>query len=265
MNFVLGSLGAFAFGTVFGWTSPTSIQLQGENEYFKLSLVEFGWIASMMNIGCIFSAILVTFTLDRLGRKKTMLLLVFPIMIGWILIIFAQNFTMMLIGRLLCGFAGPYSVVGPQYTSEIAEKEIRGILGTFMQLLFVNGLLFVYIVGAFVNIFWLSLLSASIPLIFVLLFIYMPESPHFLIASGRKNEAILALKWLRSPNYNVLREVEEIEKEFEKHQTESVSFWEAFHTRATYRATFIAFGLMFFFNFSGMVIVHFYVKDILEV
>jgi MFS family permease len=238
----------------------------GENEYFKLTVAEFGWVASIVNIGCIFSAILAVYTLDRLGRKKTMLMLTIPTITGWIILTWAQNLTMMLTGRLLCGFAGAYCLIGPQYTSEISEKEIRGVLGTFMQLLFVNGLLFVYVVGAFVSIFWLNVICGLVPIIFGILFIFMPESPYFLIANGRKNEAILALKWLRGANYDmIIREVEEIEEEFEKHQMETVSFKEAFHNRATYKATLIAFGLMFFFNFSGMVIVHFFAKNILEV
>jgi MFS family permease len=261
----LGGFASFNFGNSLGWSSPVSVQLQNNNEYFKLSLVEFGWIASVVNIGCIISALMISYSMGRFGRKRTMLMLCIPVIIGWILIICAKNFTMMLIGRLLCGFAGAYCVIGPQYTSEIAEKEIRGILGTFMQLLFVNGVLFAYIVGTFTNIFWLSVICGVVPIIFVTSFSFMPESPYFLIANGKRDAAIKALKWLRGPNYNIIKEVEEIEMEFEKHKSEQVSFKDAVLTRATLNGILISFGLMFFFNFSGMNIVHFYAKDIFEV
>lgn len=56
-------------------------------------------------------------------------------------------------GRLLTGFAtGSYSVIVPLFTSEIAEKEIRGTLGTYFQLQVTGGILFTYVVGSYVSL-----------------------------------------------------------------------------------------------------------------
>lgn len=66
------------------------------------------------------------------------------------------------------------------YTGEIAAKDIRGMLCSFFQLLITIGILFVYVVGAFVTTFWLSVICASIPLIFGLLVLFCPESPTYL-------------------------------------------------------------------------------------
>lgn len=55
------------------------------------------------------------------------------------------------IGRVLTGFAsGSLSVTVPLYTSEIADKEIRGTLGTYFQLQVSVGILFTYIMGYYV-------------------------------------------------------------------------------------------------------------------
>lgn len=60
--------------------------------------------------------------------------------------------TWICVGRLLVGFAGgSYSVIVPLYTSEIAEKEIRGTLGTYFQLQVTAGILFTYIIGSKVS------------------------------------------------------------------------------------------------------------------
>lgn len=57
-------------------------------------------------------------------------------------------------GRLLTGFAsGSFSVIVPLYTSEIAEKEIRGTLGTYFQLQVTAGILFTYVIGSKVSSF----------------------------------------------------------------------------------------------------------------
>lgn len=60
------------------------------------------------------------------------------------------------------------------YIGEIAEKEIRGTLGSYFQLMITIGILFVYAVGAGVNLFWLSVICGIIPLIFGVVFFLMP-------------------------------------------------------------------------------------------
>lgn len=58
---------------------------------------------------------------------------------------------MLLLGRLLLGgVTGAYCVVAPMYTGEIAEPAIRGVLGSFFQLLITAGILFVYALNALV-------------------------------------------------------------------------------------------------------------------
>lgn len=60
----------------------------------------------------------------------------------------------MCLGRVLTGLAGgAYSIIVPLYTSEIAEKEIRGTLGTYFQLQIVMGILFTYVAGKYVRLF----------------------------------------------------------------------------------------------------------------
>jgi SP family facilitated glucose transporter-like MFS transporter 8 len=109
------------------------------------------------------------------------------------------------------------------------------------------------------------MICATLPLIFAALFLFMPESPYFLIANGRKNEAIIALKWLRGSSYNILKEIDELSAEIEKHKSERGSLKEELFKKSTIRGIFIAYGLMFFFNMSGVRVVVFYTKDIFEV
>jgi MFS family permease len=55
--------------------------------------------------------------MDKIGRKRTMLLMLIPFLIGWICMIFAPNVTYMIIGRFFLGIslAATYVLV-PQYT-----------------------------------------------------------------------------------------------------------------------------------------------------
>lgn len=136
-------------------------------------------------------------------------------------------------GRLLTGFAsGSLSVIVPLYTSEIAENEIRGTLGTYFQLQVTGGILFTYIVGSYVssyyiiffgifdlliifilllclqfNIFGLTLICAIIPIVYVALMVLIPESPNFHLMKGNVEKARLSLRYFRGPYGTVDQEL----------------------------------------------------------
>ena len=104
-----------------------------------------------------------------------MLSLIVPFTIGWALIIWAQNLAMLIVARVLIGIAGgAFCVASPVYIGEIAQKEIRGTLGSYFQLMVTIGILFVYAVGAGVNVFVLSIICGLLPLIFGVVFFFMP-------------------------------------------------------------------------------------------
>lgn len=75
-----------------------------------------------------------------------MIILAVPFILGWILIAFAKNATMFIIGRFLNGFSGGgFCVVAPLFISEGAEDSIRGALGSSFQIMITLGILFVYV------------------------------------------------------------------------------------------------------------------------
>lgn len=67
------------------------------------------------------------------------------------------------------------------YCGEIAEKSIRGTLGSLFQLLITTGILMVYILGAFTSPQVTSLICGIIPIVFGICIFFCPESPTFLV------------------------------------------------------------------------------------
>lgn len=194
-----------------------------------------------------------------------MLLLVAPFTVGWLLVIFATNLTMLLVGRFLLGIAGgAFCVAAPTYTGEIAQSSIRGTLGSYFQLMMVIGILLVYIVGSYVSVFILNLICAVIPLVFGGIFVFMPETPTYLIAKGKKEEAAKSLRWLRGDEYDISQELAELQEQHEDDQKNKISFYAALGRRSTKKALFISLGLMFFQQMSGVNAVIFFTKGIFE-
>lgn len=153
----------------------------------------------------------------------------------------------------------------PQYSAEIAEKEIRGTIGSFFQLLLISGILFVYLIGSLMTVFWTNVICGIIPLLFGLTFMFMPESPVYLVIQKREVEAIKSYKWLRGKSYDPQTDIDELKKELSKTQGEKTSLKSAFSKRSSILAVIIAMGLMFFQQTSGINIVLFYTTIIFHV
>ena len=106
---------------------------------------------------------------------------------------------MLYAARFILGLAaGAATVVVPIYIEEISEVSTRGELCSYVDLSITIGILQVYAFGAFVPYFWLCVSSLAVPLIFALLFYFMPESPIYLLSRGKKSEAEKSLRWLRN-------------------------------------------------------------------
>lgn len=240
-------------------------QLQQANEYFTVDVNEFGWIASIVNIGCVIGCLSIGYLMNTFGRKRAMLMLLVPVLIGWGLIIWATNFSMMLTGRLLTGLSGAYSLSAPQYTSEIAEKNIRGSLGILSQVFFMGGILYGYCMGTALNILGLSIACGVVPIIFAGLLLYLPESPYYLINKNDEVAATKSLKWYRDKNYNVEPEIIDMKTDIENRNSQKVSLRDGLKRPATVKGLIISVGLMFFAQMCGLNVVIFYAKNIFEV
>ena len=195
-----------------------------------------------------------------------MLSLVIPFLVGWGLVIWSQNLTMLLIGRFIIGLAGgAFCISAPQYAAEITEKEIRGTVACFMQLNMISGVLFVYIVGAFIPLFWTNVICAIIPIIFGIIFFFMPESPVYLIMENREEETRKTLKWLRGEAYEPQNEIDEMKKNLLENEGTKMSLKQAYGNRASIISLIIGFGVIFFQQGSGISLVVFYTTFIFGV
>ncbi len=219
----------------------------------------------MNSFSAAFSCAIMGMITTYFGRKNTMLGLVAPFTVGWALVIWANSFTMLLIGRILLGISGGgFFVAAPMYIGEIAQKEIRGTLGSFLQLMVTIGILLVYSLGYDMKVFTFSIICGMLPLAFALGFIFMPESPLYLVSKNRSEDAIKSLKWLRGAHYDYSCELDELKSQHEADVNNKISILSALKRRATVKALIIIVGLMLFLQLCGINIVIFYTGFILN-
>lgn len=252
-----------AAGTILGWTSPATKDAIEKEYGFSVSNDEYGWIGSLMTIGAACICLPIGILIDVLGRKLAMLLLVFPFTLGWALIIWATNVGMLYAGRYIVGVSGgAFCVAAPIYTGEIAEKEIRGSLGSYFQLMITIGILFVYAIGSAVNVFYLSIICGAIPLIFGAVFFFMPETPMYLVSRGKDQEAKNSIRKLRGDAYDVDSELITLQLEHQNNVANKLPIKQAFTTTAAKKALAISMMLMFFQQVCGVNAIIFYTSNI---
>lgn len=241
---------------MLGWSSPVVFKItqNDTNEYdFDVSKTQGDWVSSLINLGAAAVCFPIGLIMDAIGRKKTMLLLVIPFTLGWLLITFATSVGMLMAGRFITGVAGgAFCVTAPAYNSEIAQDSIRGTLGSFFQLMITVGILFAYAVGSYTSVFVFNILCTLIPIIFGLVFFFMPESPNFLVTKGRSDEAKDALIRLRGRNYDVDSELSNLQMKADLAKSQPVSFASAITKKTALKALLICYALMLFQQLSGI-------------
>jgi hypothetical protein len=72
--------------------------------------------------------------------------------------------------------------------------------------------LYAYAVGAAGNYVFLNLACLAVPIVFVLLFVWMPEAPQYLLSKDKSAGATKSLQWLRGKAHNVHQELHELQQ-----------------------------------------------------
>lgn len=254
-------------GSHIGWTSPTLPYLKSKQSHLKVTSDNASWIASFYLLGSIPGNLIAAFVVDRYGRKTCLLASSLPLFIGWLLIIIAWNPYILFASRFISGLGqGVVYVVCPVYICEIADKKIRGRLGSFIKLMVTLGELYAHAIGPFVSYNSLAFSCAIIPVLFFVSFIWMPESPYYLLM---KNNRVSASKSLRRLEryYQSEEEIEEsldqMAKVVIKDMNDKGHFWDLFDTNGNRKAVMISFGLQVILQFSGIAAIESYTQEII--
>lgn len=219
----VATLGGFLFGFDSGVINGT---VDGLRIAFDSDDVGTGFNVASMLLGCAAGAFLAGRLADMLGRKKTLMVAAVLFIVSAYGSGIATSSIEFVIYRIIGGFAvGAASVLAPAYISEVTPAHLRGRLSSVQQIMIIIGLTVAFFsnyllaenAGASTRefwlgfeawrwMFWVELIPATV---FLIALMFIPESPRFLVAKGRTDDAESVLSRLFG-NGCASRKVDEI-------------------------------------------------------
>lgn len=212
---LLSAMGGFLFGYDTGIVSGAMVFVK---KIFNLNSLWQEVVVSITIMGAWMLSLMAGSLSERHGRKTVILGASIVFTIGSVIMGVAWSKWVLLFGRLTVGVAiGLASTVTPMYIAELAPSNIRGSLVTLNNCFITVGQLAAAITaGAFSydtenGWRWMLALAAVPATIQFFGFLFMPESPRWLIRRQRNEEAMVALKKIRGiKNGSVQREFDKI-------------------------------------------------------
>ncbi|NKY09817.1 sugar porter family MFS transporter [Cellulomonas hominis] len=168
-----------------------------------------GLVTSSLLVGAALGALVCGRLADRLGRRRTLVVLAVVFFLGALGSVVAPSFEVMVPMRLVLGAAvGGASVTVPVYLAELAPTERRGAITGRNEIAIVVGQLAAFVVNAVIGTLWSDhpgvwrymLAVQAVPAVALFAgMLRMPESPRWLLGRGREDEALAVLRQVRDP------------------------------------------------------------------
>ncbi|XP_071363023.1 proton myo-inositol cotransporter-like [Trachinotus anak] len=265
------ALGGFLFGYDTGVVSGAMLLLKKE-----------------MNLNALWQELLVSSTVGAaalsalgggslngwLGRRICILVSSFIFSVGGIILSFAPDKVVLLVGRITVGLGiGIASMTVPVYIAEVSPPHLRGQLVTINSLFITGGQFVASVVdGAFSYLShdgWRYMLGLSVlpALLQFVGFFFLPESPRWLLQKGRSQEARQVLSRIRG-GQSVDEEHNAIRASIEEEEREAggggLVILRILSYGPTRRALIVGCGLQMFQQLSGINTVMYYSATILQ-
>lgn len=267
----VATIGGFLFGFDSGVINGT---VEGLQLAFESDSAGTGFNVASMLLGCALGAFVAGKAADRWGRRCLLQASAILFVVSAWGSGIADSSAVFVVFRVIGGIAvGAASVITPAYISEIAPAAYRGRLASIQQIAIIIGLFVAFISNyglanyaghstasfwldfeAWRWMFWVELIPAT--LFFVTLF-FIPESPRYLVAQNRENDAKMVLE--RLFNDSAESQLQTIVGSLNHDKPQSiVSFTTLLDNGKLSRVVWIGLGLAVFQQLVGINVVFYY-------
>ncbi|KAF2622308.1 sugar carrier protein A [Macroventuria anomochaeta] len=231
-----------------------------------------GAINATFSGGAVFGSLMGGFTMDSLGRRKTIMIGAIINLIGAILQSAAQHLGMILVGRIMAGWAvGVLSMSVPIYQSECAHPKTRGlIVGIAQQMIGIGFIVSTWVGYGSSKVPETNSFSWRFPLAFQCVpclmiicgIMFFPESPRYLVETDRSDEALRVLHKLHYNGTNedwINQEFNEIKLTIDAEKAITAPGWAIMFKVKTWRTRLLhATSIQLFGQMTGINVIGYY-------
>lgn len=201
----------------FAWVSPVLKVLRDPEEEIRATNDQISWIVVDIEFGQLITPIFASYTMDKFGRKRSMLGCVPILLLSWLLILTTRSVSVIYVKRILDGMAvGMVSTIAPIYMAEIATASTRGAMMISVIASWYVGSLFQICIGTYLSYNTAAWFNLVPPICYFIIFSFLPDSPYYLMMKNREMEAAKSLAWFRDTNPSQVSEELTVIKEYLK-------------------------------------------------
>ncbi|MFZ3390890.1 MULTISPECIES: sugar porter family MFS transporter [Buttiauxella] len=263
----LVAIGASIGGLLYGYdTGIIASALLFLREDFAITDNAFmqSVVTSATLLGAIFGALLTGPLSDRLGRRKTVIVISLLFALFALGCALATSLTMLIVMRFLLGLGvGGSSQIVPMYIAELAPAHRRGAQGVLFQMMICVGTLLAYAVGYLLGPSgsweWMLGLAVIPAVIFVVMMLFLPESPRWLVGKQQALRAKAILMRVGRTEQEAGQEVDEIQRLHSQQQ----SSWRELFQPWVRPALVAGLGIAIFSQATGISAIIYYAPSLL--
>lgn len=270
----IAAIGGFLFGFDSGVINGTVGALETA---FEASEIGTGFNVASVLLGCAIGALAAGPIADHIGRKPSMAITAAIFAFSAVGSGIADSSLEFIFYRLIGGLGvGAASVLAPAYIAEVSPAALRGRLTTLQQLAIVVGLftaffsnftiahtsggaeaLFWFDIPSWRWMFWVELIPAAL---FLLGALMIPESPRFLVAQGKLEQARKVFKRIAPGSEDA--QVSEVRRSLHSERKPRLTDLFIDGTKKIHPIVWVGVALSVFQQFVGINVVFYYGSEL---
>lgn len=159
---------------------------------------EASYLTVISAVAMIFASPVMCMLIDKMGRKRTLLLSGFFHISAWLFVAFSRTIYLFYVSRIFAGLADSavFAAV-PTYIAEVTTPKVRSLYGNALVLSLFTGQFLSNCVGFYFSIQMTAFILLTLPLAFLTTFIFTPETPYYLVMIDDQTSAEKSLQSLR--------------------------------------------------------------------
>ncbi|CAG9833445.1 unnamed protein product [Diabrotica balteata] len=261
---VISCIPSFITGLIIAWPSPSIPKIVNDKGNYDITEEEASYFSFLNATGPVLLSVFISKLCDTLGRKKTLMLSAIPHAITWIMKAFCTNINALYAARALGSLGDTFMYNSlPMYIGEVCTPRVRGVWGNGLICALYLGLFTINTIGAYCSIKLTALICLVFPIVFFILFYFMPESPYYYTIKGNDEAAKESLKWLRGSD-NIEEEFAKLKDNVNKQMAEPSSWKDVLTVESNRKACLAGVFLRVSQNFCGLLAFSVYAQYIFE-